>query len=62
MEPVSLDVPSYSATQAGQNVVSKITTGDRGISPYWMTLAPGVNRLTLSGGGKAQIIYRGAYL
>lgn len=58
--PVTLDVPNYRAAQEGQSVVSQISTGDTGISPYWMTLAPGANRLLLSS-GKVQIRYRGAY-
>lgn len=59
--PVTLDVPTFTATQGGANVISKITSGDTRVSPYWMTLRPGPNELTVTGGGTIQVRYKGAH-
>lgn len=57
--PVSLDVPSFTATQGGSNVVTKVNHAN---DTFWMTLAPGDNEFTLTGGGSATISAKAAYL
>lgn len=59
--PVVLDVPTFTATQGQNNVISQVTSGDTQVSPYWMTLRPGPNQLEISGGGLIQVRYKGAH-
>lgn len=57
-----LDVDAFTATQGAANAIDNVRSGDTNASFYWMTLAPGVNTLTLTGGGTARVVYRPAYL
>lgn len=59
--PAVLDVARYRAMRGEENVVSKVTTSDRQISPYWMTLAPGDNAMKYVGDGSVRVEYQGAY-
>lgn len=60
--PVTLDVPTFTATQNDASVIKTVRAGDRQVSPYWMTLRPGPNELEVTGGGTIQVKYRGAHL
>ena len=60
--PVTLDIPTFSATQNDVSVIKTVRAGDRQVSPYWMTLRPGPNQLEVTGGGTIQVKYRGAHL
>ena len=60
-EPVVLDIPTFTATQGDRNVIGNVFSGDDRVSPFWMTLRPGPNKLLVTGGGVVQIRYKGAH-
>lgn len=60
--PVVLDVAAFTAAQGATNPIQYVTSGDSNASYYWMTVAPGINTFTLTGGGSVRVAYRAAYL
>lgn len=59
---VVLDVDQFTALQGATNQIQHVSSGDDNSSYYWMTIAPGINTFTLTGGGSVQLVYRAAYL
>ena len=59
---VVLDVDAFTAVQGATNRIQYVSSGDSNSSYYWMTIAPGINTFTLTGGGSVQLTYRAAYL
>lgn len=59
---VLLDVEDFTAVQGANNRIQYVTSGDSNASYFWMTLAPGINTFTLTGGGSVRLTYRAAYL
>jgi hypothetical protein len=60
--PAVLDVANFTALQGATNAIQHVTSGDTNASYYWMTVAPGINTFTLTGGGSVRVAYRAAYL
>lgn len=57
-----LDVEQFTALQGATNAIQHVTSGDTNASYYWMTIAPGINTFSLTGGGSVQLGYKAAYL
>lgn len=59
---VVLNVANFTAVQGSTNVIDKITANADNVTKYWLTLRPGTNQFSLTGGGTAEIQYKGFYL
>jgi hypothetical protein len=59
---VVLNVEEFTALQGSTNVIDKVSSNASNSTKYWLTLRPGTNSLTLTGGGTAEIQYKGYYL
>ena len=60
--PVVLNVRNFTAVQGSTNVIDKVSFNADNSTQYWLTLRPGANRFTLTGGGTAEIQYKALYL
>jgi hypothetical protein len=62
--PAVLTVKDFTAVRNdNQNVIANVTSRPRNSSKYWLTLTPEQNnRITLSGGGSVEILYKGFHL
>jgi hypothetical protein len=62
-QPAFLTVKDFTAIRNEQNVISNVTSRTRSSSRYWLTLTPEQNnRITISGGGSVEILYKGFHL
>lgn len=60
--PVVLGVRAFTAVQNSVNVVDKVTANLGNTTPYWMTVRPGPNEFTLTGGGTVDVQFKGLYV
>lgn len=60
--PVVLNVRAFTAVQNSVNVIDKVTSNLANTTPYWMTVRPGPNQFALTGGGTADVQFKGLYV
>ena len=60
--PVVLGVKAFTAVQNAANVIDKVSANPANGTNYWLTLAPGPNQFSLTGGGSVVIQYKGLYV
>ncbi len=56
----TLDCRDFTATRSGSSVAGSVASNGSYVN--WLTLTPGSNSLTLTGGGQVIVAYRSAYL
>lgn len=59
---VVVNVGNFTAVQGSSNVIDKLTTNADNSTLYYLTLVPGANNLTLTGGGTAEVQYKALHL
>lgn len=60
--PVDINITRFTAVQNSVNVVDKIVTNPGNTTPYWFVLPPGPNEIVLTGGGTADVRWKGLYV
>jgi hypothetical protein len=60
--PAVLNIAQFTALQGTTNVIDKVAYRPISTTKYWLTLRPGNNVMTLTGGGTAAIQYKGLFL
>jgi hypothetical protein len=60
--PIVLNVGEFTAVQGSSNVIDKVSFNADNSTKYWLTMRPGANQFTLTGGGTAEVQYKAYYL
>lgn len=60
--PIVLNIGQFTAVQGSTNVIDTVSYNPDNTTKYWLTMRPGANQFTLTGGGTAEVQYRAFYL